>query len=353
MTGLGVGFIGAGPVTQAIHLPALATMPEAFHTAHVMDVDQVLAERVASRAGDGVTASTDYRKLLDDPAVDVVAVCSPHQFHAEQVAAACAAGKRAVLCEKPLATTAEEAALIADAVTRSGVPVVVGTMHAYDPAWRAARESWGDFASSVTLVRSAIYIPHNDEFIGLATELAAPPGPLPPRGDMSDPRVRAAVLRGGILGLAIHNTPLVRQLLPEVDEVLDARPVAPFGYRITFRGGPRTAHLLALMPGQWSPRWTFDAWSAEDHLHAEFPPSYVLAGSSVTEFGGRRWHLPANGYQAEWIHLADVAAGVAEPLFSIEDSVADLRYALAIADGAADILATDLVATNLVKKGQA
>jgi predicted dehydrogenase len=338
VTRLGVGLIGAGPVTQAIHLPALATMPEAFQVTHVMDVDQSLAGQVAARAGDGVAASTDYRRVLDDPAVDVVAVCSPHQFHAGQVTAACEAGKRAVLCEKPLATTLDEAEQIAGVARRSGVPVIVGTMHAYDPAWQAARDHWGDLADTVTLVRSAIYIPSNDEFVGLSTELAAPPAALPAPGDLADPRVRAGVLRGGILGLAIHNTPLVRQLLPTVDQVLDARPVTPFGYRITIRSGPRTAHLLALLPGQWSPQWTFDAWGARDRLHVEFPPSYVLAGSATAEIRGRRWGSPVNGYQAEWRHLADVVAGTAAPLFSADDSVADLRYALAIADGAADLL---------------
>jgi myo-inositol 2-dehydrogenase / D-chiro-inositol 1-dehydrogenase len=266
--------------------------------------------------------------------VDVVAVCSPPQFHAEQVTAACAAGKRAVLCEKPLATSAAEADEIAGAAARSGVPVIVGTMHAYDPAWRAARDCWGTLADTVTLVRSAIYLPPNDEFIGLATQLAAPAAPLPARGDPSDPRVQAAVLRGGILGLAIHNTPLVRELLPTVDEVTDARPLAPFGYRITFRGGQRAAHLLALLPGQWSPRWVFDAWSEDQRLHAEFPPSYVLAGSATTQLGGRQWAMPGNGYEAEWQHLADVVAGTADAIIPVGESAADLRYALAIADGA-------------------
>jgi Oxidoreductase family, NAD-binding Rossmann fold len=48
------------------------------------------------------------------PEVGVVAICSPGQFHAAQVEAATAAGKRGILCEKPLATTVEEAQLIAD-----------------------------------------------------------------------------------------------------------------------------------------------------------------------------------------------------------------------------------------------
>ena len=34
---LGVGFLGAGPVTQAIHLPTLASLGERFRVARVMD----------------------------------------------------------------------------------------------------------------------------------------------------------------------------------------------------------------------------------------------------------------------------------------------------------------------------
>ena len=45
---LGVGFLGAGLVTQAIHLPALAGVPERFHVVGVMDVDAVVADRVAA-----------------------------------------------------------------------------------------------------------------------------------------------------------------------------------------------------------------------------------------------------------------------------------------------------------------
>jgi myo-inositol 2-dehydrogenase / D-chiro-inositol 1-dehydrogenase len=72
---LGVGVIGAGPVTQAIHIPALATLPERLQVRHIMDVDQSVANEVAGRVG--ARASTDVQSVLDDAAVDVVAICSP------------------------------------------------------------------------------------------------------------------------------------------------------------------------------------------------------------------------------------------------------------------------------------
>src|SRR5207247_5670149 len=138
---LGVGVIGAGPVTQAIHLPTLATLADRLRVVHVMDVDGAVAAAVAARTG--ARSTTDVQALLDDAAVDVVAVCSPHQFHAEQVEAATKAGKRGILCEKPLATTVEQAQRIADVSASSGVPVVVGAMHVHDPAFVAASRAWG------------------------------------------------------------------------------------------------------------------------------------------------------------------------------------------------------------------
>ena len=39
---LGVGIIGAGPVTQAIHLPTLSTINDRLRVVHIMDVNAEL-----------------------------------------------------------------------------------------------------------------------------------------------------------------------------------------------------------------------------------------------------------------------------------------------------------------------
>jgi predicted dehydrogenase len=49
----------------------------------------------------------DYRRLLDDPEVEAVDICTPNAFHARIATEALQAGKH-VICEKPLATSAEE-----------------------------------------------------------------------------------------------------------------------------------------------------------------------------------------------------------------------------------------------------
>ena len=52
--------------------------------------------------------SQDYRKLLEDPAIDAVHVCTPNALHFPIVKAALEAGKH-VVCEKPLAMSTAEA----------------------------------------------------------------------------------------------------------------------------------------------------------------------------------------------------------------------------------------------------
>ncbi|MDQ0261539.1 Gfo/Idh/MocA family protein [Sinomonas atrocyanea] len=332
---IGVGFLGAGPVTQAIHLPSLARLGEAFHVAHVMDVDAAVASAVAARVGAAPSASMDA--LLGDPAVDVVAICSPHQFHAAQVIAACRAGKKAVLCEKPFAVSAEEAAEIAAVSAETGVPILVGAMHTFDPGWLAAEELMGDLPRTAHTLRSSIVLPPNARFEDFATEVIA--RPAAPHRDLGDPAVVAAMLEGGILGLAIHDLPLVRRFVPDFAdlEVLRAEIVRPFGYVILVRAGGRTIELTAAMTSTWKPDWTFEAVGPDSALTVTFTPSYVQAGSAVAELttGGRtRTAGPFghNGYEGEWRRIAGIVAGT-ERAPEAAALIDDLRFALAIVDG--------------------
>lgn len=341
MTPLGVGILGAGPVTTAIHLPTLAGLADRFRVVHVMDVDPAVGQRVAARVG--ARCSTDAAALLADPDVDVVAVCSPPQFHAAQVVAACAAGKRAVLCEKPLAPTAEDQRLIAEAASRTGVPVIVGAMHAYDPAYRAAAAAADVLRGRATVVRSTIYLPGNDVFIEQATDpvigavTSAPGPPLEPAA------WAAETVRGATLGLISHHIPLIRRFAGPLSDVVRARAVAPWGYDILLAGAAGSVHLTAVMGGTWDPAWHFTAENAEVAVRVAFPPSYVLAGSAtacVSDAAGVRcWRDPDNGYQAEWRHLADVVDGLAELQVPLAEVIDDVDVTLRLAATAAPLAA--------------
>lgn len=337
ITRLGVGIIGAGVVTQAIHLPTLARLPEHFRVVTVMDVDAHAAESVAARAGAEATQS--LQAVLDRPDVDIVAVCSPHQFHAEQVAAICASGKRGILCEKPLATSRTEADQIRQAVAAAGIPLVVGAMHAYDPGWLAARSACKGWLEAAHTIRSTIVLPFNDRFEDWATEITNRPVPQAPSQTLSA-REQAERIRGLVLGLSIHDLPLVRALAPAFDRVEHSEFIAPFGGVISLAAGDRRIDLIAFMRPVWEPRWRLEAWAAEASLSVFFTPSFVHAGSATATIrdqqGERRIAaVRCNGYEGEWRELHDLVCGNASPRYPVGELVADLGFAADIADQAA------------------
>jgi len=76
-------------------------------------------------------AHADVEQLCKDPAVHVVYIATPHQFHAEQARIAFAHGKH-VLVEKPMALTAEDCRAMIDAARGAGVVLMVGHSHSFD-----------------------------------------------------------------------------------------------------------------------------------------------------------------------------------------------------------------------------
>jgi len=63
---------------------------------------------------------TDWRDVVNDPAIDIVDINTPNDAHADIAIAAAKAGK-AVLCEKPLALDVATAKRMTDAVKKAGV----------------------------------------------------------------------------------------------------------------------------------------------------------------------------------------------------------------------------------------
>ncbi|CAM5634051.1 Inositol 2-dehydrogenase/D-chiro-inositol 3-dehydrogenase [Streptomyces tendae] len=342
---LGVGLIGAGLVTQTIHLPALASLADTFVVRHISDPDESLAAHVGATVG--ARYSTHADALIADPDVDVVAVCSPHRFHAEQVIAACEAGKRAVLCEKPLAVSLAEAERIGEASRRTGVPVVVGAMHLFDPGWLWADRRSAELRRTAHTIRSSIVLPPNSRYEELATEVygrhAAGPGL-----DMADPAAQAQVVVGGVLGLAVHDLPLIRTFLPQIDDLVvhEARPLLPWGYRIVFTAGGRTVELHAVVDATWQPDWTLEVVSDTEALRLDFTPSYVQAGSARAALRSRDSTTVAepadsNGYSGEWQHVATLARGEVVDGVRHEHDLADLHLVLRLADAASELIAPD------------
>ena len=96
--------------------------------------------RAASFAGEcgAEKAYGCYEDLLKDHDVDAVYVATIHPLHADAVRASLRAGK-AVLCEKPLTTTALEAAALFREAEEQGVLLMEAMWTRFLPAWREAK----------------------------------------------------------------------------------------------------------------------------------------------------------------------------------------------------------------------
>ncbi|HEY4181736.1 MAG TPA: Gfo/Idh/MocA family oxidoreductase [Kofleriaceae bacterium] len=101
--------VGLGVGEQ--HARALANHP-GVDLVCLSDLDPDRASALAQTLG--VTKTTDFAGVVADPSIDLIALASYDDHHAEQVVAAFAAGKH-VFCEKPLCRTLDEARAIADA----------------------------------------------------------------------------------------------------------------------------------------------------------------------------------------------------------------------------------------------
>jgi predicted dehydrogenase len=96
----GTGFVGR------VHLEAIQRVGF-VHVAAIGEAEVEKGRRLAEEFRvDRVEA--DYHKILDDPAVDAVHICTPNALHFPMAHASLEAGKH-VICEKPLATSSADA----------------------------------------------------------------------------------------------------------------------------------------------------------------------------------------------------------------------------------------------------
>jgi predicted dehydrogenase/threonine dehydrogenase-like Zn-dependent dehydrogenase len=100
-----LGVLGAGSFATSILLPVLRGVP-GVNLVGIASASGMSAQHAAKRFG-FTYASGDESELINDPAINTIAVLTRHDLHARQVLAALSAGKH-VFCEKPLAIHPEE-----------------------------------------------------------------------------------------------------------------------------------------------------------------------------------------------------------------------------------------------------
>jgi predicted dehydrogenase len=138
---LRVGVIGLGFVSVDLkHLLGLRACSDLCDIVAFCDIDE---ERAAAASRDwgssDAYATTDYQRLLQDPSIDVIHVCTWNASHAEITVAALEAGKH-VMCEKPMAVTSAEAQQMVDAAERTGKLLTIGYQNRFRADVRHIRQ---------------------------------------------------------------------------------------------------------------------------------------------------------------------------------------------------------------------
>ena len=129
---IGVMGLGRGSALAA----AIAAQPDA-EVAYLCDVDSrrlaPVVEAIGGKQARKPKAVGDFRKILDDPAVDALAIAAPDHWHAPATILACAAGKH-VYVEKPCCHNPHEGELQIAAARKHDRVVQVGTQRRSWPA---------------------------------------------------------------------------------------------------------------------------------------------------------------------------------------------------------------------------
>ncbi len=130
MRPLRLGLIGAGRWSRA-YLKTVAALPDAA----IVRVARRQAQPLDAPFQD-IEVTTDWRRVAEASDLDGVILATPPSFHAEPALAAIRAG-RAVLIEKPMTLSVDEARALVAAVRARPVPVLVEHTHLFHPAYTA------------------------------------------------------------------------------------------------------------------------------------------------------------------------------------------------------------------------
>lgn len=332
---IGAGLIGRTHVDRALRAPGVQLVAIADPAPET----QRLAESV------GVGWFADFAEMLDAAKPEAVVIATPNATHA-RIAIHCLERGAAVLIEKPVADSVEDALRICAAAEAAGVPAIVGHQRRHNPIMRRAREivARGELGRPVCLTALATWYKPAGYF---------------------DTRWRREKGGGPILINLIHDIDQLRFLFGDVATVQAMTSHAVRGFEVEdtvtvllrFRNGALgtvTVSDTAVAP------WNWDLASGEDE---RFPRqdvnSHYLSGAdaSLTLPRLEYWHYRSQkGWQDELtqersaLHFGDPFA---EEMRHFRAVVAGREAALSPAADATKSLATTLAVAEAGTTGAA
>jgi predicted dehydrogenase len=221
----------------------------------------------------GIAYEPSFEKVLKDPAVQGVVLCTPHTQHTEQIIAAAAANKH-VFCEKPLSLSRADVLRAVKACNDNEVALAVGHEKRFEPPvqelMRLAKA--GELGTLLQIEANF----SQDKFLSLTpdnwrmSEKEAPAGPMTATG------IHLLDLSVGLLGPAQHVYAKVRQL---GSRLVNGDTLGIF---VSFRNGAN-ALISAILATPFEGRFAVygnKGWAeVRDKAHPESPQGWTLTRS--------------------------------------------------------------------------
>lgn len=134
-----IGIIGAGRIGK-VHAESITRFVKGAEVKAIADPYLTEETKAWANAMGIAEAYGDYHKILADPAIDIVLICSSTDTHSQISLEAIAAGKH-VFCEKPIDHDVEKIKAVIAALKGSKVKYQVGFNRRFDHNFMAAREA--------------------------------------------------------------------------------------------------------------------------------------------------------------------------------------------------------------------
>jgi predicted dehydrogenase len=340
---LRVGVVGAGLISQVMHLPHLHDLRDRFEVAVLCDLREDVAAACASRFGIPMTC-TDWQHVFAERLDGLIVLVSGD--HAPIAVEAARRGLH-VLVEKPMCFSPDGGLQMEAAAKAAGVTLMTAYNKRYDPAYLRFRDEVAALSDPrlirVTTFESPIppYVQHYPLVTGpplpdglredlLRREQAVIAQALP---DASDEE--RWIYRWVLLDTLVHELNAVRGLLGEPDSVdyADLRR-GQVTVHLQFGALPVAIHWIDL-PGVARYRMEFGAYSPERRVTLAFPSPFLRNAPTELEIEAGDDGSPGSSsthetltfespFKRELIAFHDAATGGAEPATGGADGLRDV-----------------------------
>jgi len=132
-----IGLIGAGRIGK-LHGEILTHRVPGVQIKSVAEIYADTVEKWVQRQNI-TTLTTDYKKILNDPEIEAVLICSSTDTHSQLIIESAQAGKH-IFCEKPIDFDIQRIQNALSAVAKAGVKLQIGFNRRFDHNFKKVRE---------------------------------------------------------------------------------------------------------------------------------------------------------------------------------------------------------------------